>query len=318
MLNSRLVSDLQPAPEQEITGIENGQHYVDGFPVKEATFEFCKVIRHDRAFRGCKFGVSKGEQWSAVERVYVYFPDEIFCRGRIGYGDVAVNQIVYKYFIEAKSITNNKIHRDRKQHNMLTSGNINVALRKAKEHLRSFKMDKIAELTAGNLAISLRNVKTTTAEAESDAMDVLRGKLTRTGPLTLELMSLVKSEYMFKDDSVREAILTYADTIGDADATVKRDISITLVLVHPPHTQGAEHTITVQRAKDILNLNSGVFVHTIVKLFDEVPIEKYTPETLPDAIKTKISALNILDADTYVDGLGVRQSENIYYLAEDV
>jgi hypothetical protein len=295
-----------------------GEYYVDGVHVSRLCYAFCHTLRKDYAFKGCKFGIREGHDYGTKQCVFLYFPDEIYARGVVGFGDVGIRATINKFYVEADSIYNRKIGIHRRQHHMLSSEDVHKAVKTAKQRLRKLSLNKIVDLTAHKLTAALRAEKNSKTEAESEAMEVLREMLIRNGALTAELANMVKVNYEFKDESVHDAIVAYTDTINEDIEVSNRNISIALVLVHEPDGTGGGHNITVQRGEKHLNLRNRVYVTDVLSSLENAVVETYTPDTLPDAIRAKISTLNILPGNSYVDGIGCRQSDNIYYIAEDV
>jgi hypothetical protein len=317
MAIQKLVSELHKFDDTK-TEEDGGDYYVDGVKVTSSCYVFCHALRRDYAFKGCKFGVENGNIYGTRASVFLYFPDEIYCRGTVGYGDVGVNATINKFYVEADHIHNYKVKNNRRTHHILGSADVAKAVKLVKKHLRKLSLSKIVSLTAYKLTSALSQEKETKSEAEKHAMFNLREMLTRSGALTAELVNMVTIGYEFKDESVREAVVSYMDTIGEDIEVSSRNISIALVLVHPPHSDGADHEITVQRGEKHLNLRTRVYVSEVLLSLENAEVETYTPDTLPENIRAKISTLNILPENSYVDGIGCRQSENIYYIAEDV
>jgi hypothetical protein len=320
MATSFLVSGMHKF-DDPVTGAHlrvQDEWHLDGQPVTQECYRFCTELRKDRAFTGCKFGIVDEQNFGVKNCMWVYFPDEIYCRGVVGFMDIGIISITRKYFVESEYIANRKVKSDRRQYNMLSSDNIDKAIKIAKQHLRKHSLQKIIGMTAYKLTSALSAEKSNKTEAEDEAMDLLRNMLSRNGVLTAELANMVKTDYEFKDEAVREGIVAYMATINEEIEVSSRNIRIALVLVHPPHIEGADHEITVQRGEQHLNLKKRVYVTEVMSSLENAQVETYTPATLPEDIATKISTLNILEGHDYVDGVGCQQSENIYYIAEDV
>ena len=319
MVMLQLTSEIE-VPNDDVTGtglFDDGDYWVDGVAVTERCYHFCIRLRQDRAFMGCKFGMNHVSH-RPVSSMFVYFPDEIYCRGTIGYGDIGVESFINKYYVEAEGINNRKIRPNKRQYSMLGRDNITKGVKLAKQYLRKKSIEQVVDNTAYKLSQSLSAEKDCKTEAEDAAMDLLHKQLSRNGALTAELANMVRTDYEFKNEAVRESIVAYMDTIDDEIVISSRNIRIALVLVHPPHTLGASHEVTVQRGRTHLNLAKRVYAGDITRALQGSMEETYTPETLPEDIAQKLATLNVIEGHTYVEGVGCRHSENVYYIAEDV
>ena len=45
------------------------------------------------------------------------------------------------------------------------------------------------------------------------------------------------------------------------------------------------------------------------------PAKEYTADTLPEHIKGRVMSLNVLERDTFVDGVGYKVRDNMFYVS---
>ena len=46
-----------------------------------------------------------------------------------------------------------------------------------------------------------------------------------------------------------------------------------------------------------------------------LPHKEYTADTLPEHIKGRVMSLNVLERDTFVDGVGYKARDNMFYVS---
>ena len=46
-----------------------------------------------------------------------------------------------------------------------------------------------------------------------------------------------------------------------------------------------------------------------------MPYTEYTVDTLPDQLKGRVMSLNVLEEDTFVDGVGYKARDNMFYVS---
>ena len=124
---------------------------------------FMQKIREN--YRGVQFApVSKGQVW-------VYYPDEPFPLGFIGYGDFMTQEVGDdKYAVASRHITNDKYATYQDQHHMKTTVNLNTAVRNAKRFLRSWSPIEL-------LRANLRDACNESQQSLSDTSSKVRNQM---------------------------------------------------------------------------------------------------------------------------------------------
>ena len=258
---------------------------------------FMQKIREN--YRGVQFApVSKGQVW-------VYYPDEPFPLGFIGYGDFMTQEVGDdKYAVASRHITNDKYATYQDQHHMKTTVNLNTAVRNAKRFLRSWSP---IELLRANLRDacneSQQSLSDTSSKVRNQMRDLFDQDRPAGGKMLAELRNLVTSGHVFLDAKFAEDLTLMFITLDEARAL--RDKPVHMYFVSVTNVRG-QQTFTVGAVD---NVNKGHFSADVDNNF-----ERYTVDTIPEDIMGKLSVLSMVDAETYVDDVGYRADEGLFYV----
>jgi hypothetical protein len=311
----RLITEL---PAIDVAEVRSEWFYVDGFRVNSNVHEMANALRADRAFRECRFhpmGNNGGYEGAAT--LFVYFPDEIYTRGSIGFRDVGVEESINQFFVNAKSITNGKVRWHKWQHHTSGSTNMKRAIKSAKEHLRALSTSDIVDITVTDVSGALRDRVDAADRETTNKKIVLRDLLDPTGALTSELRLMIAKDYEFGNEALRGDVINYLDSIDAEKSETSRKIMITLAIIYPPRREGMEQQIVTQKLGEPLLLSGYINDSAIIEKLNKNPNVVYSESTLPADTRAKLATLSINEAGRYVDGLGARVSANVYYLAAD-
>jgi hypothetical protein len=305
---SVLVSELEERGESS----ENLT--LHGVRVTDKCFDLATSIMSNRAFRGCRFGVRKEDEVEGERQnsLYLYMPGDIYCRGAIGHRDVGINGTIHKYFVYAPSITNNKVNRWAWQHHAASSENITRAIRLCKEHLRPHTIDQEIVWSIDGLGQHSREIMATERDKHNELGGLLAKELIGGGLIEHEFRRMMDSEYEWGSDQLRGMVSQWLTTLEEVNVQDKRNVIVSYVAVDHYHKQFNVKTTPLPVNLGIISLESVI----MKKLFDE-ETKTYTEDSMPEELMERISSLNLLDEDQFVDNLGWRQSENVYYLVQD-
>ena len=315
--NILLISELAKQRTAD-NGVVNGKHYLDGVRVNRNLYEFGTELRFTRGFRDCKFGAMTASGITRSE-VFVYFPDELYCRGVIGYGDIGVNEVIVKYFVNSRHIKNGKIAAWRETHSVLSSANLKKAIGHAKTYLREFTMPDIYRISKCEVGNAIDGVKNETYLAKCKLSESIEEGLKDTGFLTLEFRNMLASGYQFQDAEFKERVVNYLQSIDDHNAVLGRKVKVSMVVVYPQLNEQHDAKVTVYTSDTPIDFNKGWISTTMDSAMQQSAVtHTYTRSTVPEDIKGAVQSLSIVEVNQYVDGLGYRTSNNIFYVVQDV
>ena len=263
--------------------------------------KFAREIK--KALPHCEFSKNGLGYW-------VYHPQKTLCMGFIGYGDYRVNreQISddrpWTYMVCSRTIENNKIAHYNRQHYMLTSQKIDVAVRNAKKHLRDVSPADIANhhsyecnnkwsATAGEHRHKIEEAKRTLSNSDAN-MQMLLG----------EIMHLKELGHTWRDPSITRFIDPWIKAHEDKmEALEGRTKGMLFVAVN--EDLGGNRLYSTAPTSDISDYNP-----------DFIAGETYTEDTIPEDLSGKLSVLSVCDNDQYVDNVGWRVSETMFYVVQ--
>lgn len=207
-----------------------------------------------------------------------------------------------RYYVRARDIENNKYSSGKPEHSTLWSKDRKVALRNAKKFLRPYTLAELATVEGSTARSQINEVR----QKSSTLANKLRNQLQSIPQLMVEMRHLVESGHTFLqpefDATVREWIKVQAE-VDSAAGDVKR-----FAFVHVT-SDWLGQVLKVQRMEPI----KGSYIYTLR------PDHNTPSETVPigeadETIVGRISVLSILTPGTYVEGVGYRATEEMFYV----
>jgi len=241
--------------------------------------------------------------------LWVYMPDQPYCLGWIGYGDYRVGgDGTEMYVVVSGNISNDKYADYNVQHRMKMSTNIDVALRNAKKFIRPMTPATIAGTRLRDATNAVSNVvegaKRRMREQQEKVIDAQTSYYGRNvaSKLMNELHHLLTINHEFVDPQFGTDLATYFELAAEHDELANRTVPMWFVRVY--ERWGTQHfdVLTIDKANEPYQAT----------ISDEV--QRFDAESLPDAIMQKLSVLNILEKDDYVDGVGYAAGEGMFYV----
>ena len=289
-------------------------YYVDNVPVRAELYDFIQRIKKNYAFRDVRVG-RKNRCFSPVNEVYLYYPDQLYVLGEIGYGDYNISEnsrIKYSFKVSARGIVNNKYRPTSHYAFWMLSVNPERAVANVKKHLRPYTVPEIAALNALKLAEQADAVRHDYSWNRTKAFmaDIDNRE---TSKIWQELLNLYQSGHKFVTDGVRdlvEDVISKSNTLAEVGTT-----TVNMSLVYAvPSADGTPKVTVVRGGSMQLNARVG---HNILKQFTELPdssVVHCTMDTLPEDVAGKVAVLSMLDNDTFQEGVGYRVTEGVMYV----
>jgi len=237
---------------------------------------------------------------NSTEQLHVYLPTDHFTLGVVGWGDWSVDGKPSKsIMVRSPRIRNDKYSSDRTQHYMWTSINPKRALSNALGALRPHTPIAVAKHYATNVSSKVWN-----SDYEGqDKVSKARGKVIRHDSLEQELRGIVASGYTFINAEFSDLITSF---IHEADEYALRQHKVDMMYVRAYMLGEQQVFDTVPIANMHKNYNFTVEEYS----------QRYTEDTLPDFIRGKVSMLLMVDMNEYVDGVGIRVHDEVFYVTQ--
>ena len=230
----------------------------------------------------------------------MYLPTDHFTLGRVGWGDWSVDgKPTNSIMVQSPRIRNDKYGSERTQHYMWTSISPKRALSNALGALRPHTPIAVAKHYAPDVA---RRVWDSDYEGR-DKVGKAKGELVRHGSLEQELRGIVASGYTFINAEFSDLVTSF---LHEADEYSLRQQKIDMVYVRAYMLGDQQVFDTVPIANMHRNYNFDV----------EESFLRYTEDTLPDDIRGKLSMLLMVDMKEYVDGVGMRVHDEVFYVTQ--
>ena len=253
------------------------------------------IIALQKAIRGVKFGVIDGREH---REIHVYTEGQPFTMGYIGYGDWRDSgyETTYYYNVVSPNITNEKYSYGDAQHRKMST-KLDVALKTAKRYFRNLTPEQMAEVEVSGIRDNYQSIRYSLGESK----DEKHRKLLRGDAVISEFRHMLQQGYEFVDKNFGAEVQAYITSIDEhADAKAK-GLSVAFVRVFEKF---GEQTFQVVKMHGLHNMSKPPIDDAV----------EYTDKTLPAQLMGKISNLNMLQKDGYVEGVGFNSGDGLFYV----
>ena len=269
-----------------------------------------------KQLRGIKFGVVK-ELNSRSHFMFAYYPDEVFARGKVSYTDCRERRSggeKLTFNVSAKSIENNKTnHYNGDLYYRMSSTSMKAGVRNAVKHLRAYTPVDVMTTTLEDLVRHRNGV----GQNENYEIRQLSSYLCDSGVmcanLRTELLHLHTSGHNFINPVYGEKLDKYVSASKEQAENSSMGQDYICVQVR---TTSTGHEFTCLAVDDHKQLAHDIrYSHNIAasKLSDIYAGTRVTTE-LPDEWLAKVAVLAITDNDTFLDGVGWKYCDEVYYV----
>lgn len=246
-------------------------------------------------------------------RYFVYDPNDLYVLGFIGYGDFSISRNGDpKYVVFAQNIENNKCDSYRVQHRMKMSENVHTAVRNAKRHLLPISHQEVIRRSYRDTLDKVKDFGETFSDDLTKALSKINltcnVSRVRQAPIWLELCHKMDSGQHFLSAEFHKDVANARSIMATMDE--QKALPVTAYCVRVYERLG-EQTFDVARIPDI-SVMSGWDTDSLYDSLHGTP--RYRAETLPSDIMSKLAALSICDVGDYVEEVGHRNMETLYYV----
>lgn len=246
-------------------------------------------------------------------RLWVYRKGDNYAVGMIGYGDFqSTGDGEDRYAVWSPNIKNMK-YNGGEQQSMCLALKRGKAIKNALQYLRPLSIKQTVKLSlrdcgnaAGEVVSKARDsVGEIRREMTNNLFDTSTYSAPKPNALQRELKHMVESGYEFLDKDLGDKIAKIVGGVKElamARDANKNTFTFVEASVSPTGRQ-------VFRVLNDVDANSAY-------LFDPQPDEMsvYDQHNLPDELAGKMSVLSMLEAGGYVEGVGYKVSDTIFYL----
>ena len=243
----------------------------------------------------CKFA----RHLNSGRKVYVYLPSDLYAMGWVGCNDYRIEGSGTNTLgVYSHTITNDKYSSYNDQHYMLMSTNPKRAIKNALSHLRPYTPRELNNCFAYPVVRKVREVNDENREKVTKA----EVAITKHPQLQAELRAMVASGYQFVDADFSSKVTAFLNEFDE--------YALSTPAVHMYFVRA--YVLNDQQLFDVTFLENA---HNTwdYKVSNE-PAERYTSDTLPEHLTGKLSVLMMCELDEYVDGVGIRMSDGVFYV----
>ena len=242
---------------------------------------------------------------------WIYRDDCPYILGWVGFGDYRQGgDGTNMYVVQARTIVNGKYGEHSDQYFMKMSTNFDVAVRNAKKFIRMMSPQELA----GTRMRDASNAVDKVVDVARDEFTEIRNKVidvesslysSRTNESSVllnELRHLMNSNHEFIDVMFGENLTTFFAKQDELIRLKGRTVPMWFVRVYERMGQQTFDVIDIDGAENTYS----------TEISDD--IKRYTADTLPEDIMQKLSVLNILQPNDYVDDVGFSAGEGMFYV----
>ncbi len=243
---------------------------------------------------------------------WIYRDDCPYVLGWVGFG-VSTGHGTEMYYVQSRTISNAKFSEASDQHFMKQTSKVDVAVRNAKTFLRMMSPLELAKTRLDRVQIL---VSSALATARQELAGSRREVLVGCGiDVQNELRHLLRTDHEFIDAAFKEGIATFFDRQDEVTRLKKRKVLMSFVHVHKRMGAQVFDVVDIGDPLDDRVIYPAA-LHSNTSLKHLWDVIRYTGDTLPESIMQKLSVLNILEDDDYVDGVGYSAGDGMFYVTQ--
>ena len=249
--------------------------------------------------------------------LYVYREGDNYVMGIIGYGDFQTSGDGNdRYAVWSPNIKNQKYSHGLQQ-NMSLALKQDKAVKNAMKYLRPLTVEQTMKLSlrqchraAQEVVSKIRdNTGELRRELVNNFFDTSTYSAPKPNPLQRELKHLVESGYEFLDKDLGDKLHKMfggLKELGAARQVVDNTFTFVEAIVSPTGRQMFRvHT-------DVDASTHYSITRSVSELPDNTSV--YDQHNLPDELAGKLSVLSMLESEGYVEGVGYRAADNVFYV----
>ena len=254
-----------------------------------------------REMRGIKFGVKADGK--SQHKKFVYMEGYPYTMGYLHYGDPRENaeQKVNHFCVSAPTIMNEKYADYNSNYAMKMSVNLNQGVKNAKRYLQPVPWGVVAHKKFKDVRHAFNNVR----NSFQDDFELSMGELgMKNKMLVPELANLIENGHVFLDKDLQDKVVDMVAKRKLYEEDKQKRCDLYFVYAYIKWGKETYIVIEIDDAQVISSPDWKTMQHT-----------EYDADTLPEQLKGRVMSLNVLEQDTFVDGVGYKVGDNMFYVS---
>jgi len=257
------------------------------------------AIRVQKTFPNCSFASSFDTN---IRSLFVYHKTQPYVMGWIGYGNFRRNGSGNDTFaVGSRNIVNAKYAYGKQEH-MYTSKNIEVVTKHARKYLSDWSALEVAVLKGNEVTQFWGNTDNGLSREVSDKYQ----KVVRSNSCLINQLKVLDAMgHNYVDNTFKVAVRELLDKHEEQlEKTRERSAKVAAITVCESRITG-ESEYLVCRCSDISKYQQ-----------DWQDVGRFDDKTLPEELAGKLSVLMMCEQKQWVDNVGVKFSDRVYYVIE--
>ncbi len=234
----------------------------------------------------------------------IYHPGEVHARGVVGYKDVRVKgggTSDPKFYVQAMGIANSNYRDSNWQHSILSTKTMKSGVKLAVEHLKPIEPHKSFALTS---EVARRVISDTVGDANTEARKFFRmltGESSYGNDFNTAFIRELRN-ITFVSPEVNQNMANFfnaVDTWKEAKAIAERGLQYVAFMDNYGQLVADTADVTTK-----LYMAAGDFT-------------RIPAEALPEWVQGRIAVLQLVEPETYVQGVGLRLDDKVYYVSKE-
>ena len=251
--------------------------------------------------RGIKFGVKTDGK--SQHKKFVYMEGYPYTMGYLHYGDPRENaeKKVNHFCVSAPTIMNEKYADYNSNYAMKMSVNLNQGVKNAKRYLQPVPWGVVAHKKFKEVRHAFNNVR----NSFQDDFELSMGELgMKNKMLVPELANLIENGHVFLDKELHDKVVDMVAKRKLYEEDKQKRCDLYFVYAYIKWGKETYIVIEIDDAQVISSPDWKTMQHT-----------EYDADTLPEQLKGRVMSLNVLEQDTFVDGVGYKVGDNMFYVS---
>ena len=250
-----------------------------------------------------------------TKTLWAYREGDNYAMGYIGFGDFRDNSYEgeHLYTVWSPNVYNGRYGGGAQMH-MVQAKHMKKGVSNALKYLRPLSVAQTVKMSKNNCRMKANEVVHAAGPEFSHGAELIKKNFLNSlhgedNALQKELKHMVETGYEFLDKTLGEQLRKAFAALKELELARSANKD-TFIFVEALKTVTGRQTFRVATDVDVSRYGDV----SSEELQDKISV--YTQEELPEELAGKLSVLSMLDIDGYVEGVGYRAAESVFYLRD--